>query len=98
GVGYLALRPDPSAPPGSPRPRPLVPLAALAAAVLVTAVTSGFESRPGPDHPRTFWSPYYRIDYDPHYSPRSAAITTNRIAHQVIVPTDMPTQAGYALP
>ena len=51
GVGYLALRPDPAAPPGSPRPRPLVPLAALAAAVLVTAVTSGLESRPGPGHP-----------------------------------------------
>src|SRR5205823_12362663 len=73
GLGYVLCRPDPNAPPDSPRPRPCTPLAFLAAAVALTVPTSGLANSL-PHRARTFWSPYYRIGY----LPVSGDIATNR--------------------
>jgi SAM-dependent methyltransferase len=94
GLAYFLLRPDPDAPPGAPQPRLLVPLTALAVVAIIPVFTSGFNLRGDPAARRTYWSPYYRIDYDPG----TGLIGTNRIAHQVIFSTAVPTHAGYALP
>ena len=59
----------------------------------LTAFTSGLWAR-GPAGDRTFWSPYYRIDYEPGMR----FINTNQISHQVMHPRGNPTHAQYDLP
>lgn len=94
GLAYFLLRPDPDAPPGTPRPSLTTPLVCLAVGVALTALTSGLANLAGPDRPQTYWSPYYRIDY----LPASGEIGTNRLAHQQMHPLSEPTRAAYALP
>ena len=65
GLGYVLWRPDPDAPPDPPRPRRWIPLAFLIVAVWFTVPTSDLTGAAGSARPRTFWSPYYRIDYFP---------------------------------
>lgn len=86
-----------AAPHPAPAPRPaetpLVPLACLAAAVLLTAVTSGFFPV---KRREIIWSEYYRIDYDA----RHRFINTNLISQQLMEPREDPPVAKvpYALP
>ena len=94
GLAYFLVRPDPDAPPGTPRPPLTAPLVYLAVGVALTLFTSGLTNLAGPDRPQTFWSPYYRIDY----LPASGEIGTNRLAHQQMHPIGEPTRAAYALP
>lgn len=74
------------------RPAPLVPFAALAAAVLLSVPTSGLYDAGGRD---TAWSPYYRID---HYTdgPDKGLINTNLIGHQLIEGKERLPHARYA--
>ncbi len=70
-----------------------VPLAFLATAVVLTAITSGFVTYKGC---QTTWSEYYRIDYEP----KSRYIVTNLISQQLMEPQLYPpsTDVAYALP
>lgn len=65
----------------------------LAAAVTLSLFTSGM--LPTPDgQPKTIWSPYYRIDFEPAHQ----SISTNLIGHQQIQPRGEPSVEPYALP
>lgn len=65
----------------------------LTLATLLTLPTSGVGL--GWHTPtETYWSPYYRIDYEP----KVRFIGTNRIGHQVMISRDEALLAGYALP
>lgn len=64
--------------------------------LLVIVVATGLRSGTtvqGEEVREYFWSPYYRIDYDP---PRKT-IATNLLSHQGMVPLESPSPA-YALP
>ena len=90
-IAYLIRRgaPGPDAGPRSPR----LPLAALAAAVVLTVVTSGYFPVRGR---QITWSEYYRIDYEHE----RRFILTNLISQQVMEPRNDPpgTAVPYALP
>jgi spermidine synthase len=77
---------------GPERPS-LLTHAYLATAVALSLVTSGLLTS-GNEQPRTIWSPYYRIDYEP----KRRTISTNLIGHQYIAPRDEPSVEPYALP
>jgi spermidine synthase len=76
--------------PGRPS---IVSHAFLATAVALALFTSGVLPT-GELKPRTTWSPYYRIDYEPV----DQAIATNLIGHQQIQPRGEPSVEPYALP
>jgi SAM-dependent methyltransferase len=87
-ISYFLLRPEPDGPAAYTR---LLP---LALAVLATVPTS-FSGVPGfTAHQEVYWSPYYRVDYQP----QSRDITTNKTSHQLIQERKYPTQAPYDLP
>jgi SAM-dependent methyltransferase len=99
GIGYFLFRPTPAEDQNT-QLRGLVPasrttsLACLAAAVALTAYTSGFATVRGRE---TAWSPYYRIDFMAKYH----TIETNLVSHQVMEPRHkLPgaPYANYALP
>jgi SAM-dependent methyltransferase len=87
----------PAAPHLSPAPapagRPLLPLACLFTAVVLTAATSGIVTT---ETRETIWSEYYRIDYQK----QRKFINTNLISQQLIEPRSHPPLAAvpYALP
>jgi hypothetical protein len=86
------------APLPAPAASPFWPLAALAVAVALTTITSGFFSLR--DREIT-WSEYYRIDYEgPNKTNPHHLINTNLISQQLIEPRDNPPVAAvpYALP
>lgn len=87
-ITYFLLRPEPDGPAAYTR---LLP---LALAVVATVPTS-FSGIPGfTAHQEVYWSPYYRVDYQP----QSRDITTNKTSHQLIQERKYPTQAPYDLP
>jgi spermidine synthase len=65
----------------------------LAVAVALTLFTSGVLPSSA-DQPKTIWSPYYRIDFEP----KRQAISTNLIGHQQIQSRSEPSVEPYALP
>ncbi|MGL6096007.1 MAG: spermidine synthase, partial [Fimbriiglobus sp.] len=68
------------------------PRFAVLGCVALTAITSGLWTTPR--GVETFWSPYYRVDYEPE----SRFITTNQISHQLMQPRGSPTHALYEQP
>jgi SAM-dependent methyltransferase len=103
GAGYFLLRPSSNGVPAAPRPSVTVPVACLAAAVLLSAFTSGFFRV---HHRDTFWSPYYRVDHLSTVNLRGRQvdvneIETNLVSHQVMEPRSrvpLASYANYAIP
>lgn len=77
----------------APEKPSLLSHAYLATAVALALFTSGVLPT-SQFKPRTTWSPYYRIDYEPV----DQAIATNLIGHQQIQPRGEPSVEPYALP
>ncbi len=72
------------------------PAVCLALGVGLTVTTSGVlpESALPPGAPRTTWSPYYRVDYQP----ADGTIVTNLIGHQVMASREYAGNISYHLP
>lgn len=91
GMAYFLFQPDPAAP-GMKRLWMIV--LQLILIVGVSGITSGFFRVHSRD---VYWSPYYRIDYDPRFQ----EIATNLVGHQVIDPVSRVSSvlnANYAIP
>lgn len=76
-----------------PEKQSILSHAYLATAVALALFTSGILPK-GEHQPRTTWSPYYRIDFEPEQK----SIATNLIGHQQIQPRTEPSVEPYALP
>jgi spermidine synthase len=74
-------------------PRAVTGYLFLAMVVVLAGRTSGIV-RVGDGEPQTYWSPYYRIDFEP----AQGSIATNLIGHQQIQPRTEPSVEPYALP
>ncbi len=88
GLLYFLFRPDPAGGPIRTSTR-VVAVVATVGVVAASAVTSFTTA-----DRETYWSPYYRIDYDP----ATRNIITNQTGHQHIIERGVPTQAPYDLP
>src|SRR5262245_31241021 len=90
GVSAIGLTVFLSRGPGRPS---ILAHAFLAVAVTLTLFTSGVLPSAA-DQPKTIWSPYYRIDFEP----QRKSISTNLIGHQQIQSRSEPSVEPYALP
>jgi SAM-dependent methyltransferase len=81
-----------------PAPGAVVAGALLLAVLGMASWTSRTEMRNGQVVCEHFWSPYYRIDYNPGTPEQPARqINVNLIGHQTMAPLDQP-HVAYALP
>ncbi len=84
-AGLLAFLPL-----GKPHPTAYIFLALI---LVLSVRTSGVIDH-GDDSAKTYWSPYYRVDFGGD----KASISTNLISHQTIQPIDRPSVEPYPLP
>lgn len=90
GLLYFLLRPEPDG--GSVREAKLVVAVVATLGVVAASAVTSISGLAGDRE--TYWSPYYRIDYDP----ATRNIITNQTGHQHIIVRGVPTQAPYDLP